>query len=270
MRLFRPLPPSATRLVSLLVIAGWIVAMGMLVDRSYLRASANLAADLARYGSDAQWHGVYYRGEKIGFTVRQTIPTANGFEVQEDGRLQMSLLGATTFTRVRTSATLDREFRLQSFDFTLDPGTGPLQVKGTLDGLQMRLEIASDAGVRTETVQLSEAPVLGSTLGRRLAAAGLTPGATHQWMVFDPATLQNAPLVARVGQRRMINSAIRRLDVPAFEVTVEFAGLRTTSWVTDTGEIVREESPLGLITVRETPEAARGDGNRAGHEQPRR
>jgi hypothetical protein len=38
---------------------------------------------------------------------------------------------------------------------------------------------------------------------------------------------------------------------------MEFAGLRTTSWVTDTGEVLREESPLGLITVRETAEAAR-------------
>jgi hypothetical protein len=38
---------------------------------------------------------------------------------------------------------------------------------------------------------------------------------------------------------------------------MEFAGLRTTSWITDTGEMVREESPLGFISVRETAETAR-------------
>src|SRR5258708_17802777 len=43
----------------------------------------------------------------------------------------------------------------------------------------------------------------------------------------------------------------------AFRVETEFAGLHTTSWVTDTGEVVREESPLGLMTVRESPENAR-------------
>ena len=37
-----------------------------------------------------------------------------------------------------------------------------------------------------------------------------------------------------------------------------FAGLQTTSWVTDTGDVVREESPLGLITVREPAERAQG------------
>jgi hypothetical protein len=254
---FRPLPRAFTVPASIAVLVAWVVAMAALVDRSYLRASTNLAADLARYGSDAQWQGVYYRGEKIGFTVRQTVPDGEGFELQEDGRLQMSLLGATTFTRIRTTARVDRDFRVQSFDFLLDPGTGPLQITGRLEGLVMRLDIKTDAGVRSERLEFTEAPVLGMTIGRRLAAAGLKPGARYQWMVLDPATLQNAPLTATVGERRMIGSAIRRRDIPAFEVTVDFAGLRATSWVTDTGEVVREESPLGLITVRETPEVAR-------------
>jgi hypothetical protein len=45
--------------------------------------------------------------------------------------------------------------------------------------------------------------------------------------------------------------------LPAFRVEMEFAGVRTSSWITDTGEVVREESPLGLITVRESADSAR-------------
>jgi transglutaminase-like putative cysteine protease len=37
-----------------------------------------------------------------------------------------------------------------------------------------------------------------------------------------------------------------------------FQGLTTTSWVTDTGDVVREESPLGLMTLRESPQEAQG------------
>jgi transglutaminase-like putative cysteine protease len=59
-----------------------------------------------------------------------------------------------------------------------------------------------------------------------------------------------------VGKREIVNNGAGR-PIPAFRVEMEFSGLRTTSWVTDTGEVVREESPLGLITVRETPERAR-------------
>jgi transglutaminase-like putative cysteine protease len=58
-----------------------------------------------------------------------------------------------------------------------------------------------------------------------------------------------------VGAREFVRSADR--PIPAFRIEMEFAGLHTTSWVTDTGEVVREESPLGLISVRESPDRAR-------------
>jgi hypothetical protein len=255
--ILRPVPRFVTRPFAVLVVLGWIVTMGVLLNRSYLQASAALAADLARYGSDAQWQGVYYRGEKIGFTIRQTMPVQNGFELHEDGRLQMSLMGATTSTRVRTTARVDNDFQLQSFEFSLDPGTGPTEIKGTVSGLTMALEISTPAGTRREERSLKAPPVMAVSIGRRLASAGLKPGTVHHWMVFDPATLQNAPFVARVGARGLAHTGFRRRPVPAFEVTMEFAGLKTTSWVTDTGEVIREESPLGLITIRETPEMAR-------------
>jgi hypothetical protein len=35
-----------------------------------------------------------------------------------------------------------------------------------------------------------------------------------------------------------------------------FSGITTTAWITDTGEIVREESPMGLISILETQEQA--------------
>ena len=255
--MLRAVPRSVTRPLAGLVLLGWIVTMGALVNRSYLQASANLAADLARYGSDAQWQGVYYRGEKIGFSVRQTRPSGHGFELHEDGRLQMSLLGATTSARIRTNARVDAQFGLESFEFSLDPGTGPLQVKGRLEGMTLTLEIMSASGTRTETRRLEERPILAVGIGRQLAARGLKPGARYQWTVFDPATLQSAPLVARVGERELVTTGSRRRPVPAFAVTMEFAGLQTTSWVTDTGDTIREESPLGLITIRESAQSAR-------------
>jgi transglutaminase-like putative cysteine protease len=90
---------------------------------------------------------------------------------------------------------------------------------------------------------------------RRLANGGLVPGSRHRWTIFDPATLNLAPVVIDVGSREVVRSAGR--PIPAFRVEIELAGVRTTSWVTDTGDVVREQSPLGLITVRETAESAR-------------
>ena len=264
MHILKPLPRTITRPIALLVLVAWMVTMAVLVNRSYVQASpATLATDLARYGSTAVWRGVYYRGEKIGFTVSQTTRTDDGFDLQEDGRLQMSLLGQDTAATIRTTAHVDTAFMLRSFDFSLDPGTGPITVTGTLaqpvqpgGAYRLTLAIKSGGSVRTETRELPEAPVLSLNLSRLLANGGLVPGTKHVRTVLDPATLQSAVMTVSVGDRGVVRA--NDTMMPAFRVETEFRGLKTTSWVTDTGEVVREESPLGLMTIRESPERARG------------
>ena len=88
--------------VSVLALVAWVATMAALVNRSYLQASVNLATDLSQYGSTAQWRGVYYRGAKIGFTVRQVLPIDDGFQIEEDGQLEMTLLGAIAAARIHT------------------------------------------------------------------------------------------------------------------------------------------------------------------------
>jgi transglutaminase-like putative cysteine protease len=93
------------------------------------------------------------------------------------------------------------------------------------------------------------------SVGRRLAAEGLVDGTKKEWMVFDPATMKNAPVTIAVGAREVVTAGGRR-PIPAFKIEMAFSGMTTTSWITDTGEIVREESPMGLITILETQEQA--------------
>ena len=255
MTLLRPLSQRVTRVMSVLTLVAWAGVMGALVHRSYIRASAaNLAVDLARYGSEAHWRGIYYRGEKIGFAVGQVVASGDGFEMQEDGRMQMALLGADTVAMLKTTARVDRNFALQSFDFSLDPGTGPTRISGIVQGLQLTLTVATPSATRTETRTLAEPPALALNLGRRLAARGLRTGDRHQMQVFDPATLSNAPMTIVVGSRELIRLA--GLPLPVFRLDMQFAGLSTTSWITDTGEVVREESALGMLVVKEEPDVA--------------
>lgn len=253
-RVLRPLPRTVTRPASVLILLAWVVQMATLVRAAYLE-SPTLAADLSRYGSGAQWKGVYYRGEKIGFMVGQSQPIDDGYELSEDGRLQMMLLGATTAARIHTSALVDRSFNLRSFAFSLDPGTGPIEISGKLQGRKLDLAIKSPSGnTRTETRELAEPPSLALNLPRQLAAAGLAPGLKRTLSAFDPATMRNAPMELSVEGREVIWAANK--PVPAFRVKTTFQGLVSTSWITDVGEVVREESPMGLIVLRETRDRA--------------
>jgi transglutaminase-like putative cysteine protease len=271
MRFFRPVPRALTRPLSVAVLVAWVAVMAVLINRTYIQAApANLATDLARYGPTAVWRGIYYRGEKIGFTVSQTVRTDTGFELQEDGRLQMLLFGQDSAATLHTSARVDEQFALRSFEFSLDPGTGAIQVTGTIEGpgngdgargangYALNVSITSPGGTRTERRELAEAPVMTLNLSRVLASRGITSGASYQWTIFDPATLRNAPVDVRVGRREVVR--LGDTTVPAFRVDMTFQGLQTTSWVTDTGDVVKEESPLGLVTIRETSDRAQGMG----------
>ena len=254
MRLLRPLPRRVARGLGAAVLLAWVATMGALVQRTCARTPVALAADLAGYGTSAQWHGIYYRGEKIGFSVGQTTPSADGYEMREDGRLQMSLLGAQTAVRLSSRVLVDRAFGLRRFSFSLDPGSGPTEISGQLDGTRLSLVIRNAAGERRETRELAERPVLGLNLPRALAARGLATGQVLQLSVFDPATMRNMPTRFEVKAREIVVAAGR--PVPAFRVEGELAGIHTRSWITDVGEVVREESPTGLLVVRESPDRA--------------
>lgn len=254
MRLVRPLPRALTRALSVLAVLAWIVQMTVLLREAYFAAPVALAADLSQYGASAQWKGIYYRGDKIGFSVGQTLPTDDGYELREDGRLQMTLLGASTAVRLSSVAVVDRAFTLRRFDFSLDPGTGPTRVSGEVDGTRLSITIANSAGERSETRELAEPPALSLNLSRALAARGLEAGQTHEVQVFDPTTLSNTPMKIVVQAREIVRAAGR--PVPAFRVERHFVGVVTRSWITDVGEVVREESPTGFLIVRETPDQA--------------
>src|ERR671912_2931542 len=209
MKFIRPVPRRVTRPLSVLVLIAWVACMAVLVNRSYLQASTNLATDLARYGPTATWRGVYYRGEKMGFTVSQTIRTESGFELQEDARLVMNLFGSTSTTTIRTTAWVDRDFALKSFEFSLDPGTGAIRVQGAVNppglrpgnGHRLAVAITSGGATRTEERRLTDAPIITLNLARLLATRGFEAGSRYQWTIFDPATLTNAPVDVRVGER---------------------------------------------------------------------
>jgi len=149
---------------------------------------------------------------------------------------------------------VDRSFVLRRFSFSLDPGTGPTTIQGALDSKRLDLTIRNSAGVRRESRELDELPALSLNLPRTLAARGLEPGQKLVVSVFDPATLRNSPMSIEVQAREVVRAAGR--PVPAFRVEGRLAGVTMRSWVTDTGEVVKEESPMGLLVVRETPEQA--------------
>src|SRR5262249_54512496 len=130
--------------------------------------------------------------------------------------------------------------------------------------------IKTTSGTQSIERDLQEAPVLSLNLPRRLAAQGFKPRTKTEVFVFDPATLRNEAATIEIGKREIVKlesplpvrlgsrqfNGMASTSIPAFRVEMTFAGIKTTSWVTDTGDVVREESQMGLASVREPQDVA--------------
>jgi hypothetical protein len=255
MRFLHPLPPVLSRTLTVGVLVAWLVQMAVLVRSVTLEMrSGSLATDLDRYGSSAQWKGIYLRGEKIGFSVTQTVPLEDGYEIQEDGRLRMAVLGMSTATKLRSSVRVDPAYNLRSFTFSLDPGTGSVEVQGRLEAGVLHIDYRTAAGTRHETRPLPDGAALSLNLPRRLLAAGMAVGKRFEMTLLDPVTLQNAPATIEVLKREVLYGA--GLPIPTYRLRTQFLGMEATTWITDTGEVVREESGLGMLVVKEAPKTA--------------
>ncbi len=229
--------------------------MVLVVRKATEQTALALTSDLAAYGERARWSGIYYRGEKIGFSVSQMTERAGGFKLQEDGQMIITLMGDSIASKLKTEVNVDAQYMLQDFSFSLDPGTGPIAIKGVLETpTRLAIRVTSSSGERSRTIELKEAPVLSLNLPKRLLAMGLTEGARHRIQIFDPATLTNGMATIEIGKREVV----RILDkpVPAFKMNMTYAGIAATSWITEVGDIVKEESTMGMVVVRESRERA--------------
>jgi hypothetical protein len=249
------LPKGLGTPLSLITLILWGGAMVLVVRKATEQTALALTSDLAAYGERARWSGIYYRGEKIGFSVSQMTEREGGFKLQEDGQILLTLMGASTASKLHTEVNVDPQYLLQDFAFSLDPGTGPIAVKGVLESpTRLVVRIISQSGEKSRTFDLKEAPVLSLNLPKRLLAMGLEEGARRQVQIFDPATLTNGLATIVIGKREVV----RILDkpVPAFRMDMTYSGITATSWITEVGDIVKEESAMGMVVVRESRERA--------------
>src|SRR6187401_832925 len=77
------LPRGFARPLSLITLIVWAGTMTLVVRKATEQTALALTSELAAYGERARWSGIYYRGEKIGFSVSQVTERPGGLKLQE-------------------------------------------------------------------------------------------------------------------------------------------------------------------------------------------
>ena len=201
-----------------------------------------------------EWWGVYFHGEKIGYSSQKITPQSGGYGVQSASLLRLDLLGTTQTVTSRLEMSADSEWALKRFDFELDSNTIRFNARGELAGGKLRLQIYS-AGERTETeIAMRQPPYLLAVLKPYIVTQDLEPGKEHLFPTFDPATLSQQLTSVTIEGREVIQIAGRM--EPAIRLRQQFKGISVISWVDGKGRTLKEESPTGLSLVKQRADEA--------------
>ena len=238
----------------------WLVMMGMLIQRHHGTFQlSNRVSDPDLHGSfnpsdisGEQWMGVYYKGEKIGYLSRKISPDPKGYAMDEVFSIKMIVMGSEKKVETLLSANLDNNLKLLSFTAKIKADLD-IDISGNVQGKDLFLTIGS-AGVKSaKEIHLTKEPTLeGPAVTAMLK--GLKPGDHISVPVFDPTLMGVEDLELKIAAKENIMSLGRMQET--YKVTGDLKGIGFSIWITDKGEVLREESPMGFLLVKETKEDA--------------
>jgi len=257
------------------VLALWIVGLGMLVRREYIRPGlAHLAEAGARIGPMSTYYIVERDGRQVGFasSIIDTAPTSFTATDRFEADVPATRGPGTRRTTTLTTVELSKSLRVREFE-TSTASEGPtLVTKGRAeDDSAMVVTVFTGRGDSvSHRVELS-GPVLMPTLIPIGVAFSDQPkvGKRYVLPVFDPVTLSvvettlaiRAESVFVVSDSAVFDSAGTRLwlgvtpdTVRAWNVT-PVSGHAFAEWVDDQGRVV-QSSAAGFVLRRAPYEVA--------------
>lgn len=235
----------------------WFVTMAVLLFRHY-GLNQNIAP--AAYKSvipdellGEQWMGVYYKGEKIGYAGRKIEKKGEGYKVSELLKMRLNVMDTRKEIETITNAFLDPGLRLKSFDFALKADAN-MTIRGMVEDKNLNVEIETPGAKSEKVIRLKDAPSLNLSVVPDILKQGLKTGRKFTMAIIDPATLTQENMFIEVTGKEQITAMGIKQD--AFKVRGTFKGTEFFMWLTEKGEVLREESPMGFTLIKESKENA--------------
>lgn len=196
--------------------------------------------------------GVYYRGERTGYLHRVLKKKEDGYLLSEQLVLKLVIMDFRKDIETVTSAVLDQNLGLISFDFSLK-ADAPLHVKGRVEGSRLVLTIESQGRKSESSLPADELPYFNISMAAGLLH-DLRPGMKSSASIFDPSTMKQEKVALEVVGTETITVMGNQQE--AFKIRGSMASSDFFIWVSARGEVLKEESPLGFMLVKESGESS--------------
>jgi hypothetical protein len=199
----------------------------------------------AGFREGVQWHSIYRDDAKVGF-IRSVRRRANDGGIEFSTHTELPRAGNI---ELDVTAQLDAKWRLRRFRADARTPLTRLEADGQIVGKELVVEV-SGALQRTLRFPLGDAPTFDFSMTPLLMRQDLEVGSRVRFDVFDPASMASRPVELEYLGRESIS--IMGEPVPAHHLRQRVAGQTLETWVNELGEVLREQLPGGLTSIRES------------------
>ncbi len=201
-----------------------------------------------------RWMKIIQDGRQIGFSHSILSRTKAGYTLEEKLALRLNTMGLVQDLYLTYDARLEETLALRSFRFAMRSGRFDIAIEGQMQHGGLITRIESSGTAKTARLAFETPPFLPASILPAVAAAGLVPGRSHRFPIFDPATMGRGEVNVTVVGRTSLAVGPQTLD--AHEVELNYKGLRQRAWIDAAGSVLKEEGLLGLQQIRATREEA--------------
>ncbi len=222
----------------ILILVGGSLIFYILRDR--FQTEKVFSQDFFETGSNTEYMGIYLKGYKVGYLASRIDTVEDGYRVYSSTYMKLSpIAGMEKEVTYKVTANTDCSYNLKNFEFSMFSDDYLFEAKGERQGDELSVEVNIGGGKRKEVYRL-KSPYMPATI------EGLVmTGKTGKFEFFDP-TLQSVfeIEVENLGEDMLEGN-------PVTKYRVRQSGIEIIFWVSDKGELLRSESPIGLVMIKE-------------------
>ncbi len=241
----------------LIIIFVWVGLISLLISRNLFipKIDPDISMAMTR-AREESFYGIWFKDKRIGYVENRIhSKESGGFSLDQRASLRLNILNKIQQINMRLRANLDRQQRLQDFDFSFRAPFYSLTASGSVDGHTVSFVTDTSGETRKETAVFTDVPFIDTH--RRLFLLNPVPEPGHKVKIpfFDPLSLSSQEtIVEYVGKEKiLIKKRIYRLH----HFTSRFSGVRINFWLDENGKVIKEESPAGFVFLAEPEFKAR-------------
>jgi hypothetical protein len=191
-------------------------------------------------GANTEYLGVYLKGHKVGYLASRIDTVENGYRVYSNTYLKLSPVpGIEKEVMYKVTANTDLSYDLKNFEFSMFSDDYFFEAKGERHNGKLLVEMNVAGQKRRQEYEIKSSYMPATIEGL------VKTGKTGNFEFFDP-TLQS---MFEISVRYLGEDTLEGEPVTKYGVTQ--SGMEMVFWISDKGELIRSESPIGLVMKRE-------------------